>query len=47
MAEEIVGTEIKDAPPKAGLLIQHYPVGRHVARLVGSMSQGNCINRRL
>lgn len=25
MAEEIVGTEIKDAPPKAGLLIQHYP----------------------
>ncbi|MGI5990787.1 MAG: DUF166 domain-containing protein [Methanosarcina sp.] len=25
MAKEIVGTSIKDAPPKAGLLIQHYP----------------------
>jgi len=25
MAKEIVGTPIKDAPPKAGLLIQHYP----------------------
>ena len=25
MAKEIVGLEIKDAPPKAGLLIQHYP----------------------
>ena len=25
MAKEIVGTEVKDAPPKAGLLIQHYP----------------------
>lgn len=25
MAKEIVGTLVKDAPPKAGLLIQHYP----------------------
>ena len=25
MAKEIIGTDIKDAPPKAGLLIQHYP----------------------
>lgn len=25
MAKEIVGTPTKDAPPKAGLLIQHYP----------------------
>lgn len=25
MAKEIIGTEVKDAPPKAGLLIQHYP----------------------
>jgi hypothetical protein len=25
MAKEIVGTPVKDAPPKAGLLIQHYP----------------------
>jgi hypothetical protein len=25
MAKEIVGTSVKDAPPKAGLLIQHYP----------------------
>lgn len=25
MAKEIVGMEVKDAPPKAGLLIQHYP----------------------
>jgi len=25
MAKEIVGIPIKDAPPKAGLLIQHYP----------------------
>jgi hypothetical protein len=25
MAKEIIGTPIKDAPPKAGLLIQHYP----------------------
>jgi hypothetical protein len=25
MAKEIVGVPLKDAPPKAGLLIQHYP----------------------
>jgi len=25
MAKEIVGVPVKDAPPKAGLLIQHYP----------------------
>ena len=25
MAKEIVGMEVKDAPPKSGLLIQHYP----------------------
>jgi hypothetical protein len=25
MAKEIVGMPVKDAPPKAGLLIQHYP----------------------
>lgn len=25
MAKEIVGLPVKDAPPKAGLLIQHYP----------------------
>ncbi len=25
MAKEIVGTPVKDAPPKAGLLVQHYP----------------------
>ena len=25
MSKEIVGTPLKDAPPKAGLLIQHYP----------------------
>ncbi len=25
MAKEIVGTAVKDAPPKSGLLIQHYP----------------------
>ncbi|AKB52878.1 Thymidylate synthase [Methanosarcina barkeri str. Wiesmoor] len=25
MAKEIVGMDVKDAPPKAGLLIQHYP----------------------
>ncbi|MDQ1274489.1 MAG: hypothetical protein QG610_60, partial [Euryarchaeota archaeon] len=25
MAKEIVGVPIKDAPPKAGLLVQHYP----------------------
>jgi len=25
MAKEIVGIPVKDAPPKAGLLIQHYP----------------------
>lgn len=25
MAKEIVGVPVKDAPPKAGLLVQHYP----------------------
>jgi len=25
MAKEIIGVPLKDAPPKAGLLIQHYP----------------------
>lgn len=40
MAKEIVGTPIKDAPPKAGLLIQHYPCRASRGELGGIHESG-------